>query len=82
MSAKEFKSPPGRRARLFRKSRDAWKLRAAAKQRTLNKLRSTVRDLAASRDHWRELARQQAAEVHALRDQLAQARPEPSRGGP
>jgi hypothetical protein len=81
MAAKEFKCPPARLARLFRKSRDAWKQRAADKQRSLKKMRITVRDLSASRDRWREVAHQQAAQVADLRDQLAQARPEPRPGG-
>ena len=53
MSAQEFKSSPARLVRLFRKSRDVWKQRAANKQHTLKKIRITVRDLSASRDHWR-----------------------------
>lgn len=81
MSAKEFKCPPARLARLFRKSRDAWKQRAADKQRTLKKMRITVRDLSTSRDHWREVARQQAARVAGLQAQLAQARQESHLGG-
>jgi hypothetical protein len=81
MSAKEFQCPPARLARLFRKSRDAWKQRAADKQRSLKKMRITVRDLSASRDRWREVARQQAAQLADLRHQLTQARQEPSPGG-
>ncbi len=81
MSAKEFKCPPARLARLFRKSRDAWKHRAADKQRSLKKMRITVRDLSASRDHWRQVAGEQAAQLADLRDQLAQARQESRPGG-
>jgi hypothetical protein len=81
MSIQEFKSPPSRLARVFRKSRDAWKQRAADKQRFLKKMRITVRDLSASRDRWREVAQQQALQLAALRTQLAQVPEEPSRGG-
>jgi hypothetical protein len=81
MSVQAFKSSPARLARLFRHSRDAWKQRAADKQRALKKMRITVRDLAASRDRWREVAHQQAAQLADLRAQLAQARPESCRGG-
>lgn len=81
MLAQEFKSPPTRLARLFRKSRDTWKRRAADKPRTLKKMRITVRDLSASRDHWREVARLQAAQLAELRGQLAQARQVPCLGG-
>lgn len=80
MSAKEFLCPPARLARLFRKSRDAWKQRAADKQRSLKKMRITVRDLSTSRDRWREVARQQAAQLAELRAQLAQAQQEPRLG--
>jgi hypothetical protein len=82
MSAKEFKCPPARLARLFRKSRDAWKQRAADKQRSLKKLRINLRDLSASRDRWREVAQRQAAQLADLRAQLAQARQEPGLGEP
>jgi hypothetical protein len=82
MSAREFKCPPARLARVFRKSRDTWKQRAADKQRTLKKMRITVRDLCASREHWRAVANQQATQLAQLRHQLAQARSESRRGGP
>ena len=81
MSAKEFKCPPARLARLFRKSRDAWKQRAADKQRCLKKMRITVRDLSASRDRWREVARRQTRQLAELREQLAQAPQESCLGG-
>ena len=48
VSEPEFKSSPARLVRLFRRSRDIWKQRAADKQRALKKLRITVRDLADS----------------------------------
>jgi hypothetical protein len=82
MSTKEFKCPPARLARLFRKSRDAWKQRAADKQRSLKKMRITVRDLTLSRDRWRATARQQAAQLGELRTQLTQACAEGRAGGP
>ena len=80
MPATEFKCPPARLARLFRHSRDAWKRRAADKQRALKKMRITVRDLTASRDRWRARARRQATQLARLQDQLAQARQEPCLG--
>ena len=43
MNATEYKSTPARLARLFRRSRDIWKRRAADKQRALKKLRITAR---------------------------------------
>ncbi len=82
MLATEFKSSPARLARVFRRSRDTWKRRAAAKQRALKKLRITVRDLTASRDHWKAVARQHSGQLAALRAELDQARQESPVGGP
>jgi arginyl-tRNA--protein-N-Asp/Glu arginylyltransferase len=81
MSAREFKSTPARLARVFRRSRDTWKRRAADKQRALKKLRITVRDLSDSREHWKAIARQQSQQIAALRAQLDQAREAPNAGG-
>jgi hypothetical protein len=69
MHATDYKSPPARLARLFCRSRDTWKRRAALKQARIKKMRITVRDLTASRDHWKARAQQQAAELAALRSQ-------------
>jgi transposase len=81
MLATEFKSPPNRLARLFRRSRDTWKRRAAEKQRALKKMRITVRDLTTSRDHWKAIARQQAQQIAVLRDELDHIREAPPAGG-
>jgi hypothetical protein len=81
MLATEFKSSPARLARVFRRSRDTWKQRAADKQRALKKLRITVRDLTDSRDHWKALARQQSGQIAALRAKLDQASEAPPPGG-
>ena len=81
MIASEYKSTPARLARVFRRSRDTWKRRAAAKQRALKKLRITVRDLSDSREHWKAIARQQSQQIAALRSQLDQASEAPPAGG-
>jgi hypothetical protein len=78
MPATEYQSPPARLARLFRKSRDNWKSRAAGKQAAIKKMRVTLRDLTDSREHWKALALQQAKEMAALRQQT---QPQPSLGG-
>lgn len=80
--APEFKSSPARLVRLFRRSRDLWKQRAADKQRAVKTLRITVRDLGASRDHWKTVARQQVQELATLRAQREQTRQERSAAGP
>ena len=81
MIATEYKSTPARLARVFRRSRDTWKRRAADKQRALKKLRITARDLSDSRDRWKALARQQSQQIAALRAQLDQAGEGPCAGG-
>jgi hypothetical protein len=81
MIATEYKSTPARLARLFRRSRDIWKRRAADKQRALKKLRITARDLGDSRDHWRAVAREQSRQIAALRAQIETAREAPQPGG-
>ena len=81
MLATEYKSTPSRLARVFRRSRDSWKRRAADKQRALKKLRITVRDLSDSRDHWKAIARQQSQQIAALRADLGQASEAPPAGG-
>lgn len=81
MSTREFKSTPARLARVFRRSRDTWKRRAADKQRVLKKLRITVRDLSDSREHWKAIARQQSQQIAALRSQFDQASEAPPAGG-
>ena len=81
MTARAFKSTPARLARVFRRSRDTWKRRAADKQRALKKLRITVRDLGDSRDRWKAIARQQSEEIATLRAQLDQASEAPPAGG-
>lgn len=80
MHAKDYKSPPTRLARLFRRSRDTWKRRAAQKQACIKKMRITVRDLTASRDHWKSCCQQQATELDALRQAVGHILPQVSLG--
>jgi hypothetical protein len=81
MIASEYKSTAARLARLFRRSRDNWKQRAAQKQRTVKKLRITIRDVSDSRDHWKGIARRQAEEIAQLKTQLRQAEQGNTAGG-
>jgi hypothetical protein len=75
MHTTDYKSPPARLARLFCRSRDTWKRRAAQKQACIKKMRITVRDLTASRDHWKSRCQQQAAQLEALRQAVGQQFP-------
>ena len=52
----ELKSSASRLARLFRKSRDAWKARAREKQQRLRAAQVKIRDLEKSRRYWKERA--------------------------
>ena len=81
MEAKEYRSSPARLVHLFQRSRNTWKHRAADKQATIKKMRIRVRDLSASRDHWKAVAEQQAGQIASLQEQLPQASQEPSPGG-
>jgi hypothetical protein len=74
-------------ARLFERSRDLWKDRAAQKQRAIRKQRVTIRDLQLSRDRWKaaalQAAQQLASSANALPTPANQDRPEvPPLGGP
>lgn len=53
---KGFKSSESRLVRLFQKSREQWKQRAAEKQKKLRVMEIKVRDLSASREHWKARA--------------------------
>jgi hypothetical protein len=66
MSRKQYKTPAVRRARVMEHSRDCWKQRAAEKQRTIRTQRVTIRDLKASRDHWKGVALQARQQVQHL----------------
>ncbi len=82
MEAKEYRSSPARLVRLFRRSRNTWKHRAADKQATIKKMRITVRDLSASRDHWKAVVQQQADELAALRQTVQRLLPGTPLGEP
>jgi hypothetical protein len=51
------RSPEQRQLRRLHQGRARWKQRATAKQRTIRQLRTTVRDLSASRDLWKQRCR-------------------------
>jgi hypothetical protein len=51
-----FKSPASRLARLFKRSRNAWKTKALDKQQRLRAAQVRIRDLEKSRAYWKERA--------------------------
>jgi hypothetical protein len=58
MNLSSYRCPPARLARLFHRSRNLWKQRAAVKQDEIRYLRVKVRDLTVSRDFWKDQALQ------------------------
>lgn len=68
-----------RQARLFRQSRERWKQRCAAKQDEIRYLRVRLRDLEASRAHWKQAALQNRSRPEP--PPATPARPEPNQGG-
>ena len=58
MDLSSYRCPLRRLVHLFYRGRDLWKHRAAAKQDEIRRLRVKVRDLAASRDYWKQQALQ------------------------
>ena len=54
MNAKSYKSPKSKLIAFFEKSRNQWKERAQEYYRNIRSFEVRVRDLEASRDHWRE----------------------------
>ena len=79
-----FKSSSARLARLFRRSRDLWKQRAADKQRTIKRLRITVRDVTDSRAYWKAKAQrlQQQLDDRAERSVVSASTPCSAAAGP
>jgi len=75
MSRKQYKTPAVRRARVMEDSRDCWKQRAAQKQRTIPSQRVTIRDLKASRDHWKGVALQACRHIQQMRPAASEAGP-------
>lgn len=68
-----YKSPASRLARLFHSGRERWKQRALEKQKQVRSLEVTVRDLRASRDHWKERGRNAEAELKKVQKASAAA---------
>ena len=71
MLKQEYKSPVQRLARLFKKSRDVWKEKAAQKQKKLRALEIKVRDLSASREKWKAKARAAETQLRQLQSEHA-----------
>jgi len=65
-----YKSSPSRLARLFEKSREAWKEKALERQKRLRALDVRVRDLTKSRDKWKRKAKELEERVKQLEKEV------------
>lgn len=54
MNGPSFKSPRHKLLAFFQRSRDLWRARSKQYHQEIRSLQIRVRDLEASRDHWRE----------------------------
>lgn len=65
-----YKSSPNRLARLFEKSREAWKEKALERQKRLRAFEVRVRDLTKSRDKWKRKAKELEERVKQLEKEV------------
>jgi len=72
-SAASFRSPPRILIPKLVESRDKWKAKAARRKRELKKAQIRSRDLAVSRQRWKERALAAEQQLQAARQQLDQA---------
>lgn len=63
---KIFQNQIDRLVNYLKKSRDAWKERALQKQQKIRSLEIKVRDLTASRDHWKKKAKKAENAQHEI----------------
>ena len=63
---KELRSSPRKLATVFRKGRDAWKVRAQEQQQRAKALDGKVRDLVRSRDRWKTEAKKLKLQLREL----------------
>jgi hypothetical protein len=62
MEGKTYRSPWRKLLRFFERSRDGWKRKCLEAKRRVKRLSHRVRQLEASRDFWREQAKQREEE--------------------
>jgi hypothetical protein len=76
-----YKSSAGRLARLFKRSRDAWKEKALERQKGLRALGVKVRDLIQSRNRWKAKAKALQRELEELKRERCGAMGESQENG-
>jgi hypothetical protein len=70
MDVPEYTSPIRKLVRVFKKGRDKWKKKCQAAKRENKLLNNQTRAVELSREHWKKMAREQAAKIAALEQEL------------
>jgi hypothetical protein len=66
-----YRSPLSKLVQFFHKSRDGWKQKCQAAKARAKRLYNHIVKLKASRNRWKEIARQSRREAEQLRQELA-----------
>ena len=69
--SKEYKSPPHKLIKFFKKSRDTWEETSKKRREEIRDLQARVRDLEASRNSWKEKAKTALEQTNAKEKALA-----------
>ena len=68
--AKQYRSPIRKLVKFFEQSRDNWREKCLEAKRRVKLLHTKVADLQASRQRWKQEAKQLRAELAQLREEL------------
>lgn len=74
MEGKTYRSPWRKLLRFFERSRNGWKRKCLAAKASVKRLNNRVRKLQASRDLWKQRARQSQEEVRQMREEWEAAK--------
>ena len=74
MEDKTYRSPVRKLMQFFERSRDGWKRKRQEAKVVTKRLSNRVRKLEASRDLWKERAKQGQQELRWLREELEEAK--------
>ena len=70
--SKQYRTPLKKLVRFFENSRDKWKAKCLDAKRRIKLLLTQVADLKASRERWKQEAKQLRAEIAQLQAQLGE----------
>ena len=74
MESGTYKSPTRKLVRFFESSRNKWKRKCLDAKAVIKKLKTHVRAVEKSRDHWKQLAREQRERADRLEREVADKR--------